>query len=118
MSNIQNIIIAALVVILIIITVAFAITVLVKNNTIKSLKDENKILLEQIGAANISIKFQNEKIAEMELNVEKNEEIYKTAIKSIRDNYTKKLNNITTYKSCEDILAVISKNQKEFMYDK
>ena len=118
MSSIQNIVIVVLVVILIVITTTFGIMISVKNNIIDKLTADKAALTEQVGAANMSIKFQNERIEKMAVDIQKNTDIYNNTIKNIHDNYTKKLNDNATYKTCEEMLDVIIKNQKEFMYAK
>lgn len=101
--------------ILITVIIALSITIAVKNNQIDVLHAEKELLQVQIVSAESSIKLQNLKIEEMALNIEQAENSYNENMKELQDKY-KKLDNLSSQdKSCNEILEIINKNQKEFL---
>lgn len=101
--------------ILITVIIALSVTIAVKNNQINVLCAEKELLQVQIVSAESSIKMQNLKIEEMALNIEQAENVYNENMKDLQDKY-KKLDNLSSNdKSCNEILEIINKNQKEFL---
>lgn len=101
--------------ILIAVIIALSVTVAVKNNQIEVLQAEKELLQVQIVSAESSIKMQNLKIEEMALNIEQAENVYNENMKDLQDKY-EQLDNLSSQdKSCNEILEIINKNQKEFL---
>ena len=101
--------------ILITVIIALFITIAVKSNQIDVLHAEKQALNMQIAQAESSIKLQNAKIEEMAINQEMAESMYNENIKALQDKY-KNLDNLSSQdKSCNEILEIINKNQKEFL---
>lgn len=101
--------------ILITVIIALSITIAVKNNQIDVLHAEKQALNMQIAQAESSIKLQNAKIEEMAINLELAENTYNENMKALQDKY-KNLDNLSSNdKSCNEILEIINKNQKEFL---
>lgn len=101
--------------ILIAVIIALSVTVAVKNNQIEVLQAEKELLQVQIVSAESSIKMQNLKIEEMALNIEQAENVYNENMKELQDKY-EQLDNLSSQdKSCNEILEIINKNQKEFL---
>lgn len=101
--------------ILITVIIALSITIAVKNNQIDVLHAEKQALNMQIAQAESSIKMQNLKIEEMAINQEQAENSYNENMRELQDKY-KKLDNLSSNdKSCNEILEIINKNQKEFL---
>lgn len=101
--------------ILITVIIALSVTIAVKNNQIDVLHAEKQALNMQIAQAESSIKMQNLKIEEMAINLEQAENSYNENMKELQDKY-KKLDNLSSQdKSCNEILEIINKNQKEFL---
>lgn len=101
--------------ILITVIIALSITIAVKNNQIDVLHAEKELLQVQIVSAESSIKLQNLKIEEMALNIEQAENSYNENMKELQDKY-EQLDNLSSQdKSCNEILEIINKNQKEFL---
>ena len=95
--------------------IALSITIAVKNNQIKVLESEKQALNMQIAQAESSIKLQNAKIEEMAINQETAENVYNENMAKLQDKY-KNLDNLSSQdKSCNEILEIINKNQKEFL---
>ena len=109
--NITNIIYL----ILIALIIALSITIAVKSNQIKVLEAEKQALNMQIAQAESSIKLQNAKIEEMAINQELAENSYNENMRKLQDKY-EQLDNLSSQdKSCNEILEIINKNQKEFL---
>ena len=109
--NITNIIYL----ILITVIIALFITIAVKSNKIKVLEAEKQALNMQIAQAESSIKLQNAKIEEMAINQELAENVYNENMAKLQDKY-KNLDNLSSQdKTCNEILEIINKNQKEFL---
>lgn len=101
--------------ILITVIIALSVTIAVKNNQIDVLHAEKQALNMQIAQAESSIKMQNLKIEEMAINQEQAENNYNENMRELQDKY-KKLDNLSSNdKSCNEILKIINKNQKEFL---
>ncbi len=101
--------------ILITVIIALSVTIAVKNNQIDVLHAEKQALNMQIAQAESSIKMQNLKIEEMAINQEQAENVYNENMRELQDKY-KKLDNLSSNdKSCNEILEIINKNQKEFL---
>ena len=101
--------------ILITVIIALFITIAVKSNQIKVLEAEKQALIMQIAQAESSIKLQNAKIEEMAINQELAENTYNENMKALQDKY-EQLDNLSSQdKSCNEILEIINKNQKEFL---
>ena len=101
--------------ILITVIIALFITIAVKSNQIKVLEAEKQALNMQIAQAESSIKLQNAKIEEMAINQEQAENTYNENMKELQDKY-EQLDNLSSQdKSCNEILEIINKNQKEFL---
>lgn len=101
--------------ILITVIIALFITIAVKSNQIKVLESEKQALNMQIAQAESSIKLQNAKIEEMAINLELAENVYNENMKELQDKY-KNLDNLSSQdKTCDEILEIINKNQKEFL---
>lgn len=101
--------------ILITVIIALSVTIAVKNNQIDVLHAEKQALNMQIAQAESSIKMQNLKIEEMAINLEQAENNYNENMRELQDKY-KKLDNLSSQdKSCNEILKIINKNQKEFL---
>lgn len=101
--------------ILITVIIALSVTVAVKNNQIDVLHAEKELLQVQVVSAESSIKLQNLKIEEMALNIEQAENSYNENMKELQDKY-EQLDNLSSQdKSCNEILEIINKNQKEFL---
>lgn len=101
--------------ILITVIIALSITIAVKSNQIDVLHAEKQALNMQIAQAESSIKLQNAKIEEMAINQELAENSYNENMRELQDKY-KKLDNLSSQdKSCNEILEIINKNQKEFL---
>ena len=101
--------------ILITVIIALFITIAVKSNQIKVLEAEKQALIMQIAQAESSIKLQNAKIEEMAINIEQAENSYNASMKALQDKY-EQLDNLSSQdKTCNEILEIINKNQKEFL---
>lgn len=101
--------------ILITVIIALSVTIAVKNNQIDVLHAEKQALNMQIAQAESSIKLQNKKIEEMAINQELAENSYNENMKELQDKY-EQLDNLSSQdKSCNEILEIINKNQKEFL---
>lgn len=101
--------------ILITVIIALSITIAVKNNQIDVLHAEKELLQVQIVSAESSIKMQNAKIEEMAINQELAENSYNENMRKLQDKY-EQLDNLSSQdKSCNEILEIINKNQKEFL---
>lgn len=95
--------------------IALSITIAVKSNQIKVLEAEKQALIMQIAQAESSIKLQNAKIEEMAINQELAENSYNENMRKLQDKY-EQLDNLSSQdKSCNEILEIINKNQKEFL---
>lgn len=101
--------------ILITVIIALSVTIAVKNNQIDVLHAEKQALNMQIVQAESSIKMQNLKIEEMAINQEQAENSYNENMRKLQDKY-EQLDNLSSQdKSCNEILEIINKNQKEFL---
>lgn len=101
--------------ILITVIIALSVTIVVKNNQIDVLHAEKQALNMQIAQAESSIKLQNKKIEEMAINQEQAENSYNENMRKLQDKY-EQLDNLSSQdKSCNEILEIINKNQKEFL---
>lgn len=101
--------------ILITVIIALSVTIAVKNNQIDVLHAEKELLQVQIVSAESSIKMQNLKIEEMAINLEQAENSYNDNMKELQDKYEQLDNLSSNDKSCNEILEIINKNQKEFL---
>lgn len=101
--------------ILITVIIALSITIAVKNNQIDVLHAEKQALNMQIAQAESSIKLQNKKIEEMAINQELAENSYNENMRELQDKYEQLDNLSSNDKSCNEILEIINKNQKEFL---
>lgn len=101
--------------ILITVIIALSVTIAVKNNQIDVLHAEKQALNMQITQAESSIKLQNAKIEEMAINQELAENTYNENMKALQDKYEQLDNLSSNDKSCNEILEIINKNQKEFL---
>lgn len=116
----------ALIVIILLLSGAFATTVAVYKSKVKSLEIDLKeeqlqgvLLQDSLTSANIAIDKQNKAIKDLQINQEKASLQHKQALQNIqiqKDNmikYTTK--NIQDNNSCENILHIIKQNQEEFL---
>lgn len=116
----------ALIIIILLLSGAFAATVQVYKSKVKSLeitlKEEQLqgvLLQDSLTSANIAIDKQNKAIKDLQINQEKASLQHKQALQNIqiqKDNmikYTTK--NIQDNNSCENILHIIKQNQEEFL---
>lgn len=101
--------------ILITVIIALSVTIAVKNNQIDVLHAEKQALNMQIVQAESSIKMQNLKIEEMAINLEQAENSYNENMRKLQDKYEQLDNLSSNDKSCNEILEIINKNQKEFL---
>ncbi len=101
--------------ILITVIIALSVTIAVKNNQIDVLHAEKQALNMQIAQAESSIKMQNLKIEEMAINQEQAENSYNENMRELQDKYEQLDNLSSNDKSCNEILEIINKNQKEFL---
>ncbi len=116
----------ALIVIILLLSGAFATTVVIYKSKVKSLEIDLKeeqlqgvLLQDSLTSANIAIDKQNKAIKDLQINQEKASLQHKQALQNIqiqKDNmikYTTK--NIQDNNSCENILHIIKQNQEEFL---
>lgn len=116
----------ALIIIILLLSGAFATTVVIYKSKVKSLEIDLKeeqlqgvLLQDSLTSANIAIDKQNKAIKDLQINQEKASLQHKQALQNIqiqKDNmikYTTK--NIQDNNSCENILHIIKQNQEEFL---
>lgn len=110
--------------ILIIIIISLSIYILIKtgiyNSMIKDLQSENKQLVSQISSAEGMIDFQNTKINNYAVNMQKAEEKYMQDITYINKKYNilqEKYRNINNIE-CENIMEIIDENQRRFLNER
>lgn len=119
----------ALIVIILLLSGAFATTVVIYKSKVKSLEIDLKeeqlqgvLLQDSLTSANIAIDKQNKAIKDLQINQEKASLQHKQALQNIqiqKDNmikYTTK--NIQDNNSCENILHIIKQNQEEFLNER
>lgn len=119
----------ALIIIILLLSGAFATTVVIYKSKVKSLEIDLKeeqlqgvLLQDSLTSANIAIDKQNNAIKDLQINQEKASLQHKQALQNIqiqKDNmikYTTK--NIQDNNSCENILHIIKHNQEEFLNGK
>lgn len=105
-------------IILAIIIISLSVAVGVKNYNINLLKSEKDALTAQITAAESHIDLQNSKILEMQVDRDKAKEKYKNDIMNLEEKY-KNLEKLSTdNKTCNEIVNIINKNQRSFLYEK
>ncbi len=120
MGKINNYIYGILILIILFLLTYIFIKNSINNDLIKSLKAENKSLIERISSAESMINIQNNEIEKYAFNMAKSKKEYKENIKIINEKY-KKLK--ADYKlmeklSCEKILNEINENQRRFIYER
>lgn len=116
----------ALIIIILLLSGAFATTAVIYKSKVKSLEIDLKeeqlqgvLLQDSLTSANIAIDKQNKAIKDLQINQEKASLQHKQALQNIqiqKDNmikYTTK--NIQDNNSCENILHIIKQNQEEFL---
>lgn len=118
MPSLQNIIVVILTLILIAVIIAYIVSMGVKNKEIERLGELNTQLNEQIGQAEASMRLQNMQIEQFKVDIAKAEVSYNEGLKALEDKYTEKLAANYDNTTCQEILNIINKNQKDFLYDK
>ncbi len=110
--------------ILMVIIISLSIYMLVKSNSyndiIDDLKVENKSLLLQISSAESLIDFQNTKINNYAINMQKAEGKNRQEIKQINEKYNalyKKYKNMNQIE-CSNIIQIINENQRRFLNER
>lgn len=118
MPSLQNIIIAILTFILIAVIIAYIASMGVKNKEIERLGVLNTQLNEQIGQAEASMKLQNMQIEQFKVDIAKAEASYNEGLRALEDKYAEKFAANYDNATCQEMLSIIDKNQKDFLYDR
>lgn len=117
----------ALIIIILLLSGAFVSTIAICKSKIKSLETTIKeeqlqglFLQDSLTSANLAIDKQNKLIKDMEIKQEQALTKYKARLQDIQKQKASMVNyalkDLQDNKSCEDMLHIISKNQKEFIY--
>lgn len=118
MPSLQNIIIAILTFILIAVIIAYIASMGVKNKEIERLGRLNMQLNAQIGQAEASMKLQNMQIEQFKVDIAKAEVSYNEGLRALEDKYAEKLTTNYDNATCQEIINMINKNQRDFLYDR
>lgn len=100
--------------ILILAIISMGIVIGVNNSVISNLELERAELQKDIAEANSKIDFQNSKIEQFKLDIEKADIEYKKGLKSLQEAYSAKDTDIKN-KTCEEILNAIKQEQEIFL---
>lgn len=115
MDKVYITIISILCLAVLIISIAFGITNSVKNKEIERLSQLNEELTIRVGSAESHMELQNSMIEQYKVDIEKAKTDYKQELEKLNNKYSYLDNISSVNKTCEEILGIIDRQQKNFL---
>lgn len=101
---------------MIIISIAFGISNSLKNKEINRLSQINEELSYRVGSAESHLELQNNMIEQLKVDMQQKDLEYNNELKRLNEKYNSYLDNISSAnKTCEEILYIIDRQQKNFL---